>query len=70
MQYKCPLLLVAISLCFVTKSFSQHGNYRISNGIGIFGGMTKFNIATDNFTTTQSNGCIGGLTATVDVPFK
>ncbi len=70
MRFKYPFLLVAISLCFVTKSFSQHGNYPITNGIGIFGGITKFNIATDNFATTQGDGYIGGLLATVDVPFK
>ncbi len=61
-------LLVALSICFVTKSFSQRGNYRISNGIGITGGVTQFDIVTDNFTTKSSNGFIGGLSATVDIP--
>ncbi|WP_100610497.1 hypothetical protein [Confluentibacter lentus] len=70
MQYKCPLLLVAITMCFVTKGFSQRGNYQITNGIGIFGGITKFDIATDNFTTAQGDGFLGGLSATVDIPHK
>lgn len=70
MQYKCSLLLVAIMLCFVTKGFSQRPSYQITNGIGIFGGITKFDIATDNFTTAQGDGFMGGLSATVDIPHK
>ena len=57
-------------LCFVTKSFSQKGNFRISNGIGIIGGITQFDIDTDNFNTKSSNGFIGGLMATVDIPLR
>jgi len=60
--------LVAIMLCFVTKSFSQKGNYHITNGISIAGAITKFNISTDNFTTKQGDGFLGGLIATVDIP--
>lgn len=63
-------LLVVTMLCFVTKSFSQKGNYRITNGIGITGGVTKFDIITDNFTTKASNGFVGGLSATVDIPIR
>ncbi|MGE5942806.1 MAG: hypothetical protein ACM31G_00565 [Flavobacteriales bacterium] len=70
MQYKCSWLLVAITICFVTKGFSQRPSYQITNGIGIFGGITKFNIATDNFTTKQGDGFLGGLSATVDIPHK
>jgi len=65
MKYNRLFLLVALSLCFVTKSFSQKGNFRISNGIGIIGGITQFDIDTDNFNTKSSNGFIGGLMATV-----
>ncbi|MGB5418328.1 hypothetical protein [Algibacter sp.] len=61
-------LLVALPICFVTKSFSQHGSYDIVNGIGIFGGITKVDLKTDNFITTQGEGFIGGLSATVDIP--
>ena len=55
---------------FFTKSFSQRGNYRITNGIGFFGGITNFDIATDNFITNQGNGFFGGFSATFDIPFK
>ncbi|WP_341215578.1 hypothetical protein [uncultured Wocania sp.] len=68
MKYNRLFLLVAITLCFVTKSFSQKGNYRISNGIGITGGITQFDIITDNFITKSSNGFVGGLSSTVDIP--
>ncbi|WP_452225441.1 hypothetical protein [Lacinutrix chionoecetis] len=63
-------LLVAITLCFVTKSFSQHKNYDIKNGFGLFGGITQFDIITDNFETTKGDGWIGGMSATVDIPHK
>lgn len=63
-------LLVAITLCFVTKSFSQRKNYDIKNGFGLLGGITQFNIITDNFETTKGNGWIGGMSATVDLPHK
>ncbi|GAA4967757.1 hypothetical protein [Algibacter aquimarinus] len=64
------ILLVAISLTFVTKSFSQKGNYRITNTIGVTGGVTQFDIVTDNFTTKSSNGFIGGLSAIVEIPVR
>lgn len=63
-------LLVAITLCFVTKSFSQRDEYDIVNGFGIFGGITKVNLTTDNFITTQGDGFIGGMSATVDIPHR
>ena len=62
--------LVAIMLCFVTKSFSQSGNYRITNGISVTGGITKFDISTSNFSTKQGDGFLGGLSGTVDIPHK
>lgn len=64
------LLLVVICTAFVTVAFAQHKNYNIKNGIGIQGGITQFDIITDNFTTKKSNGFIGGLSATVDIPHK
>jgi len=70
MKYNRLFLLVALMLCFVTKSFSQKGNYRISNGTGITGGVTQFDIVTDNFNTKSSYGFIGGLMATVDIPLR
>ncbi|WP_396602595.1 hypothetical protein [Algibacter sp. R77976] len=63
-------LLVAFTLCFVTKSFSQKGNYDIVNGIGIFGGLTKVDLTTDNFITTQGDGFMGGFSATVEIPHR
>jgi len=63
-------LLVLLSICFVTKSFSQKGDYDIINGIGIFGGMTKVNLLTDNFTTAEGDGFIGGFSATVEIPHR
>ena len=63
-------LLVALSICFVTKSFSQKGKYDIINGIGIFGGITKVDLTTDNFETTQGDGFMGGLSATVEISHR
>jgi hypothetical protein len=70
MKYNRLTLLVALILCFVTKSFSQKGNYPIRNGFGIHGGITKFDIATDNFITSKGNGFLGGMSATVDIPVR
>lgn len=70
MKFKQSFLLVAISTCFVTKSFSQKGNFRIQNGIGITGAITKFNIATNNFNTVEGDGFLGGLSAIVDIPLR
>lgn len=70
MKFKQSFLLVAICICFVTKSFAQKGRYPIQNGFGITGGVTQFDIITDNFSTKSSNGFLGGMSATVDIPFK
>ncbi|AUS05144.1 hypothetical protein [Pseudotamlana carrageenivorans] len=70
MKYKSFLLLVFCISLFVTKSFSQKGYYKISNGIGISGGLTQFNIITDNFSTQASKGFTGGLRVSVDMPPK
>lgn len=64
------ILLVAFVLCFVTIGFAQPRNYNITNGIGVFGGITKFNIDTDNFITEQGDGFLFGMSATVDLPHK
>lgn len=71
MQTKKLILLVALSITFVTTSFSQRrGIVNISNGIGIGGGLTQFDINTDNFETKKGNGWIGGLAATLDLPHR
>jgi hypothetical protein len=64
------ILLVVISFVFVTKSFSQRGNYRITNGFSIAGGFSQFDISTDNFITDQGKGFAGGFLSTVDIPHK
>ncbi len=63
-------LLVAILLLFVTNIFAQRPNYDIKNFIGIHGGITQFDIITDNFTTEKQNGFIAGLTGVVNIPHK
>lgn len=70
MKYNRLFLLVVITLCFVTESFSQKGHYDIINGVGIFGGITKIDISTNNFVITEGNGFIGGLSATVEIPHR
>ncbi|MBO6879894.1 hypothetical protein [Winogradskyella sp.] len=64
------LLLVAICTTFVTMSYGQHKRYAIKNGIGIQGGITQFDIITDNFKTKSNTGFLGGLTASVNIPHK
>ena len=63
-------LLVVITISFVTLSFSQHRRYAIKNGIGVQIGITQYDIITDNFSTSKSDGWIGGLNATVELPHK
>lgn len=65
------IILVAFLIGFVTLSFSQRrGNIKITNGLGLFGGLTQYDIATNNFETKAGNGWVGGLTATVDLPHR
>ncbi|WP_299121281.1 hypothetical protein [uncultured Winogradskyella sp.] len=64
------LLLVAICISFVTLSYAQRKNYKIKNGIGLQGGITQFDILTDNFETKSNSGFIGGMAASVDIPHR
>lgn len=64
------ILLVAISLAFVTISQAQHKRYTIKNGFAIGGGLTQFDIITDNFETKPSNGWLIHASATADIPHK
>ncbi len=64
------LLLVVICIAFVTLGYSQHRTYKIKNGIGLQGGITQFDILTDNFETRANTGFTGGLTAAVDIPHR
>jgi hypothetical protein len=71
MQIRQLIVLVALSIGFVTTSFSQRrGIVNISNGIGIGGGLTQLDIKTDNFDTKKGNGWIGGMAATLDLPHR
>ena len=56
MQFKPALLLVAFCLLFVTLSHSQPKNYVIQNIFSVGGGLSSFDISTDNFITKSSNG--------------
>ena len=68
MKNKQLTLLVALSMLFVTITQAQHKSFNIKNGFGIGGGISMFNIKTDNFTTTRGNGFVVALAATVDIP--
>jgi hypothetical protein len=71
MCIKKLILLVALSIAFVTRAHSQRrGMVNITNGIGIGGGLTQYDIKTDNFETIQGNGWIGGMAATLDLPHR
>lgn len=63
-------LLVALALLFVTTTQAQHMNYSIKNGFSLGGGISFFNIKTDNFTTSQGTGFIATMFTTVDIPHK
>ncbi|WP_179344609.1 porin family protein [Winogradskyella ursingii] len=64
------ILLAFVAVAFVTIIFAQRGRYAITNSIGIQGGITQFDIITDNFETKSSSGYIGGLSAAVDLSPK
>ncbi len=61
-------LLVVLTMGFVTNSLAQ--NYQIKNGFGLSGGITQFDIITDNFATTKGDGWLGGMSATVSLPHR
>ncbi len=68
MKTTIRIVLVAICMMFVTLSYGQR--YAVKNGIGIQGGITQFDILTDNFETKSNSGFLGGLSASVDLPHK
>lgn len=71
MQIRSFILLVVISIGFVTTAFSQRrGMVYISNGIGIGGGLTQFDIKTENFETKKGSGWVGAMAATLDLPHR
>ncbi len=70
MKFKRFILLVAFTMCFVTIIHSQHKTYDIVNGFGVMAGVSFYDIKTDNFTTKQGTGFVGGMSATLDLPHK
>ena len=70
MQNKKITLLVALIVSFVTQVQSQPKSYNIVNGFGVQGGITKFDIVTNNFETQTGTGWMGGMSATVDIPHR
>lgn len=70
MKNKPLILLVVLSILFVTTIQAQHKRYAIKNGFSLGGGITLFNLNTDNFTTKQGNGFIATMYTTVDIPHK
>jgi len=70
MQKKQFIVLVVFYIAFVTISTAQHKRYTIKNGIGLVGGLTQYDITTDNFKTKSGSGFLGGMIATVDIPHK
>lgn len=70
MQIRTYALLVALTALFVTTSTAQPKNYSIQNFIGIGGGLSIFDISTDNFQSTEANGWYIGASAYGDLPNK
>ncbi len=70
MKFRQRILLVALTIGFVTLSHSQRRSYDIKNGFAIGGGLTQFDINTDNFETKSGNGWMVHATATADLPHK
>ena len=68
MKNKQLILLVALSTFFVTIINAQHKSYNIKNGFSIGGGISTYNIITDNFITTKGNGFVVSLATGVDIP--
>ena len=70
MKNKQLNLLVVLTILFVTVTNAQPQNFVIKNGFSIGGGITQFNIKTDNFTTIKGEGFAVGFATTVDIPHK
>ncbi len=70
MQIRTYILLVALTMGFVTISFSQPRNYTIRNGLSIGGGITQFDIITDNFITMKGEGWLVSTSLGAELPHK
>ncbi|WP_299521467.1 hypothetical protein [Winogradskyella sp.] len=63
-------LLVALCMVFVTFSYAQHKRYTIKNGFALGGGLTQYDILTDNLNTTSGSGWLINASTTADIPHK
>jgi len=70
MQIRTSIVLVALTICFVTSTTAQHGKVEIKNGLAVGGGVTLFDIQTDNFNTESKLGWMVAASATADLPHK
>ena len=70
MQIKSFILLVALNILFVTIGSAQPRNYEIKNGFYIGGGVTQFDIISDNFETNQGSGILVSMGIGADLPHK
>lgn len=70
MQIKPLILLVALTISFVTIGHAQPQNFVIKNGFGIGGGVTQLDIISDNFETMPGSGWMVLASATGDLPHK
>jgi hypothetical protein len=70
MKFKHYILLVAFTIGFVTATYSQHTTFAVKNGFAVMGGISQYNIVTDNFVTQSRQGWVGGLSSTLDIPNK
>jgi hypothetical protein len=60
---------ILVRFCY-TFFFATSRQYKNHKWLRCFGGLTQFDIATDNFETKAGNGWVGGFTATVDLPHR
>ncbi len=62
-----PILLVVFFICFVIVINAQ---IRIYNQLGISGGISQFDIHTNNFITKKGHGFMGSLSTMAHMPHK
>ena len=62
------IILVAVSITFVTLSFGQR--YTVKNGFALGAGLTQYNINTNNFNTSSGSGWLITASSTADIPHK
>jgi len=64
------LLLAALCTTIFTPNYAQGGRTRLTNGFAIGGGLTQFDILTDNFNTIKGEGWSISASNTGDLPYK